>query len=495
MKLKKRYSTARFALWAIALTISFHSVKAQQSATVILPGNYPDPSIVCVDNEYYLINSTGFDVPGIPVWHSSDLKNWKRLCYALNQKLGDIWAPDLVFHQGKWYIYFTAMVDGIGNFVMTADRPEGPWSKPVRLNIGGIDPGHIATPGGKRYLFTSGSTRIELDAAGTQVIGEQKPAYHSWPVPEDYVIECVCTEGPKLIFHNNYYYLILAQGGTSGPSTSHMAVSLRSRNVDGPWEYSPYNPVIRTKDKSERWWSTGHGTLLQGADGQWYIVFHAYENSYRNLGRQILITPVEWTDDGWFHEAPSTALRDVTGKNFRDDFESGSADLHWVFINEPDFKRITLKDGKLQMNAGGDTPKTSNPLVITAEHHAYSITTKVTIRGSVNAGLVLYYDDQAQWGISLSAEGISQLVRGEYYPPFKPGELPLTMYLKLVNDRSDISYFYSSDGSNWKKLEYSHDISGFHTNTYGGYRSVRPGIMAVGSGTAEFEWFSYEAIP
>lgn len=483
------------ALWVTVLVmISFHAA-AQRSATVILPGNYPDPSIVCDGRDYYLINSTGFDNPGLPVWHSTDLQNWKRIGYALNQKLGDVWAPDLVFYKGKWYIYFTAMVNGIGNFVITAEKPEGPWSDPLRLDLQGIDPGHIATPDGRRFIFTSGGMMAELDATGTKIISRQRQVYHSWPVPEDYVIECICTESPKLIYHNNYYYLTLAQGGTAGPATSHMATSLRSKNVDGPWEYSPYNPVIRTTDKRERWWSTGHGTLFEGADGHWYMVFHAYENSFRTLGRQVLITPVEWTGDGWFREAAQTIFEDVAGSSFRDEFDSGKLDLHWAFIDETDFRRITSGGGKLTMKASGDSPVTSNPLVITAENSTYSITAKVSIREGVNAGLVLYYDSLAQWGLSVSPEGISQIVQGGCYPPFQPDSVSSAVFLKLVNDRSEISYYYSQDGSKWRKLEYSHDISGFHTNTRGGFKSIRPGLIATGSGIAEFEFFRYDAVP
>ncbi|MGV8139794.1 MAG: family 43 glycosylhydrolase [Mangrovibacterium sp.] len=319
--------------------------------------------------------------------------------------------------------------------------------------------------------------------------------FHSWPVPEDYVIECICTESPKLIYHNNYYYLTLAQGGTAGPSTSHMATSLRAKNVDGPWEYSPYTPVIRTTDKRERWWSTGHATLFEGADDQWYMVFHAYENSFRTLGRQVLITPVEWTDDGWFHEGSQAMFQDVKGKSFTDEFDSGKLDLHWAFIDETDFRRITLGDGKLTMKASGDSPVTSNPLVITAENHSYSITAKVNAKEGVNAGLVLYYDSLAQWGLSLSAEGISQIVEGACYPPFKPDSVSSTVFLRLVNDRNEISYYYSQDGNKWRKLEYSHDVSGFHTNTRGGFKSIRPGLIAVGLGIAEFEFFRYDDIP
>ena len=91
-----------------------------------------------------------------------------------------------------------------------------------------------------------------------------------------------------------------AQGGTAGPATSHMIVSARARSLEGPWENSRYNPIVRTKHRSETWWSKGHGTLVDTPEGDWFIVYHAYEKDYYTLGRQTLIESIEWTADGWF---------------------------------------------------------------------------------------------------------------------------------------------------------------------------------------------------
>ena len=121
-----------------------------------------------------------------------------------------------------------------------------------------------------------------------------------WPVPPDTRMECVCMEAPKLMEHNGYFYLNVAEGGTGGPATSHMVVSARSRHAEGPWEFSPYNPIARTVSRDERWLSVGHGRLVDTPDGKWFMTVHAYENGYRALGRQLLLLPIEWTADGWF---------------------------------------------------------------------------------------------------------------------------------------------------------------------------------------------------
>jgi len=132
--------------------------------------------------------------------------------------------------------------------VVYAEFPVGPWSEPVPLNIQGIDPAHIATTDGRRFLYFAGGSMTELSRDGLSVLGAKRKVFTTWPIPEGWRIECLCLEAPKLIFKNGYFYLNVAEGGTSGPPTSHMVISARSRNVDGPWEYSPCTRRARPSD-------------------------------------------------------------------------------------------------------------------------------------------------------------------------------------------------------------------------------------------------------
>ena len=185
-------------------------------------------------------------------------------------------------------------------FVVHADTPLGPWSKPVSLGLHGIDPTHGATPEGRRVLYMAGGWMAELSDDGLSVVGGQRKVLEPWHIPESWQVECECLEAPKLLFRNGYYYLTVAEGGTSGPPTSHMVLSARSRSIDGPWEWSPFNPIVHTYSKAEKWWSKGHGRLVDAADGSWWMTLHAYQNGLRTLGRQVLLLPVVWTEDGWF---------------------------------------------------------------------------------------------------------------------------------------------------------------------------------------------------
>ena len=101
--------------------------------------------------------------------------------------------------------------------------------------------------------------------------------------------------------------MITAVGGTAGPPTGHMVIAARSRSIHGPWEHCPHNPIVRTPSADEPWWSRGHASLVEGPAGDWWMVYHAYENGYRTLGRQTLLEPMEWTADGG--RAPAAICR------------------------------------------------------------------------------------------------------------------------------------------------------------------------------------------
>lgn len=190
-----------------------------------------------------------------------------------------------------------------GVHVDHADHPRGPWSAPISLHLDNIDPGHIVTPDGKRYLYTAWCNAAELSADGLSIVGPVKKVYEGWTYPKEWQTEGMWLEGPKLFRRGEFYYLTCAEGGTAGPPTSHMEVVARSKSPLGPWENSPYNPLIHTYSADEEWWSVGHGTLVSTPDDRWYIVYHGYRNGFRTLGRQTLMEPVEWTSDGWARAA------------------------------------------------------------------------------------------------------------------------------------------------------------------------------------------------
>jgi xylan 1,4-beta-xylosidase len=224
----------------------------------LFAGDYPDPTILRVGEDFYMTHTSYSYAPGLVIWHSRDLVNWIPISQVLNETHGEVWPSDLVELGGRYFVYFT--MGGI--HVVHAEHPRGPWSAPIDLKINDIDPGHIVGPDGKRYLYTAGGHAIELSADGLATIGERKKVYEGWAFPKDWKTEGVWLESPKLTKRSEYYYLICAEGGTAGPPMSHMSVVARSKSPIGPWENSPHNPLIHIYSADEDWWSVGHGTLF-----------------------------------------------------------------------------------------------------------------------------------------------------------------------------------------------------------------------------------------
>lgn len=190
---------------------------------------------------------------------------------------------DLCKHDDRYFIYIPADPKGEGwsIYAIWADNIAGPWSEPVNLHIDGcIDPGHIVGEDGKRYLFVNGIRKIRLTDDGLATDGKLEMAYDPWRYPSDWIVENFAPEGPKLFRHNDWFYLVTAVGGTAGPVTGHMVIAARSKSIHGPWEHCPHNPLVRTQSEQEPWWSKGHATVVQGPEGDWWMVYHGYENGF-----------------------------------------------------------------------------------------------------------------------------------------------------------------------------------------------------------------------
>ncbi len=384
---------------------------------MVLNGDFPDPTIVRDGDDFYMTHSSFDYVPGLLIWHSKDLQHWTRIARALRHAVGEIWAPDFVKYKDLFYIYFPARGT---NWVITAKTPYGPWSEPVDLKIGGIDPGHIATPEGNRYLYVSGGRMTELAADGLSIVAPPHSAYSGWNFPDNWVVECFCLESPKLTLHNGFYYLTSAQGGTAGPATSHMAVSARAKSPAGPWENSPYNPVVHTWSPRETWWSKGHASLIDDGRGGWYVVYHAYENGHRNLGRHTLIEPVEWTADGWFKplysrdRVPAAAVV----RNHRiasDDFSQPSLGLQWQFSAIASTEEYTVANGAVTVTA---EPGKFKVLNTEAADHNYEASVRVDPAPGAESGLILFYSPQIYAGIGAGQGWVVNLQNGR---PVRPG--------------------------------------------------------------------------
>jgi beta-xylosidase len=336
---------------------------------------------------------------------------------------------------------------------------------------------------------------VELAPDGLSTVGTQQKVYNGWTYPEDWAVQCFCSESPKLIYREGYYYLVTAEGGTSGPTTSHMAVLARSRSPLGPWENSPLNPLIHTSSAREPWWSTGHATLIDDGHGRWFLVYHGYENGHRNMGRQILLSPVEWTADGWLKPVQPMAKGSAPAivPNHRihsEDFSKPELSLEWQFSGIASKDDYRIKDGAVTFQAEADKLKV---LHTQAADHNYEASVKLDAAPGAEAGLILFYGPNAYVGIGTSAGRVFNLqmarsARGR-------AECADCRFLKLRLVDDDLSTYYSADGITWKKTEASIDVSVYQTNALNGFSSIKLGIYGKGAGQVKIQQFTYRPLP
>lgn len=485
----------------------------------IMAGDHPDPSVLKDGDDYYMTFSSFEAYPALTIWHSKDLVNWQPIGPALTKYIGSIWAPELTKHNGRYYLYIPAKLPGNNNiYVIWADNIRGPWSEPVALNNDRIDPGHIVGEDGKRYLFLSHGDRVQLSDDGLKIQGEMEHVYDGWHYPEEWDVESFAQEGPKMMKHGEYFYMTLALGGTAGPPTGHMVVSARSKSIHGPWENSPYNPIIRTQSAAEKWWSKGHATLVEGPRSSvqkpdWYMMYHAYENGFHTLGRQAMMEPIEWTKDGWFKakgvdvgkpiRKPKYHTRSeekiIHGMALSDNFSTNKFGIQWSFFRGDitENQRVTYRNNALELTAKGTSPADTSPLTFLVGDQAYQFEVDMEIDPEVQGGALLFYNDKLYAGVGINKNGMVLHRYGmDQRTTPKPAGMNNKLRIRVTNNRHILTIHTSTDtGKTWVKYGVQMDVSGYHHNVAYGFMSLRPAIYAAGKGKVRFSNLVYRALP
>lgn len=269
-------------------------------------GMFPDPSIVRVGEDYYMVNSSFIFFPCIPISHSRDLLHWEIIGHAITNpdwaQLDELeggrgyWAPDISYDDGTFYITATYRLNDTGRvyrrqIVVSSDRPEGPYSEPSYIEEDGIDPSIFHEDGRHYMLLNRGARILELSGDCKRQISEARLLY--------YGCQKRAPEGPHLLKKDGYYYLFLAEGGTGA---GHRISVARSRELMGNYEPCPYNPIMRQTDEKAGLQRCGHGKPVCTPSGQWYMVYlcgRMIGEGYSILGRETALDPITWTADGW----------------------------------------------------------------------------------------------------------------------------------------------------------------------------------------------------
>ncbi|MFC6333445.1 glycoside hydrolase family 43 protein [Paenibacillus septentrionalis] len=282
------------------------NTKTVQYRNPVLSGFYPDPSAIRVGEDFYMVTSTFEYFPGVPIFHSKDLVNWEQIGHVLHRESQvnllsrkssqGIYAPVLRYHDGLFYM-ITTDVYGIGNFFVTAANPAGPWSDPIRIPHGGIDPSLFFDDDGKVYVSvqsgfaeTSHVIQYEINPKTGEALTEPVVVFEGDEGP--------WVEGPHLYKINGMYYMMTASGGT-GPM--HREIIGRSSNPYGPFEMLEHPILTHNALKDHPIQYTGHAELLDDVDGNWWVLFlgvRLFNERGSVLGRETFLAPVTWVD-GW----------------------------------------------------------------------------------------------------------------------------------------------------------------------------------------------------
>ncbi|MBP1202953.1 alpha-N-arabinofuranosidase [Duganella sp. 1411] len=412
-----------------------------QFVNPVLSGYFPDPSITRVGDDYYVVNSSFTNFPGLPIMHSRDLVTWTQIGNALDRPeqvdftgvrgSQGIYAPDISFHDGRYYIITTcsSCPGGMGNFIITAENPAGPWSKPVTVKgLNGIDPSlfwdgdkvyvvhNDAPEGTPRYDGHRAIWITELDPATLQRVGTRQVLIDGGVEPAR---NPIWIEGPHLLKKDGYYYLMCAEGGTGD---NHSEVILRSKDVMGPYAPGPANPILTQRDldpaRPNPVTTAGHGKLVQTQRGDWWAVFLAtrpYPGNFYNIGRETFLLPVTWKD-GWpmileqgkpvpytlakpdLPRQPTPALPMSGDFAYVDEF-NGPLSPAWIGLRTPRVRPYSIDKGQLVLQSGQPLGKLDGvPGFIgrRQQHHDATVSTLVDYqpaRDGDRAGLIAIQND------------------------------------------------------------------------------------------------------
>ncbi|MBN2625882.1 MAG: glycoside hydrolase family 43 protein [Spirochaetales bacterium] len=524
---------------------------ASEYVNPVLPGFRPDPSVVRVGTDYYMVNSTFHYFPGIVISRSTDLVHWTDIGHVFTRSewldlsiLPDsrgFWAPDISWHDGLYYIFVTLRLNELKSdgtpadlvrrqMIVTAEKPEGPWSRPRFIDINGIDPSHFVDDDGSHYMVLNpGATLVPLDRECTKAIGKPVKIWEGSGGR--------APEGPHIFRKEGWYHIVMAEGGTG---FGHQIATGRSRNLYGPYESNPHNPLLKQTDPSAELQRTGHGKFVMTPDGDWWTLYLCgrpllfsrsgmEDDRFCVLGRETALAHVEWTDEQWpvINGGKGPLLKgqvpDLPSDSRiipeLDDFDGPELGLQWYTPRNPDYSAFSLTEnpGHLRIyTRDGDLDTLSaKPFLRRQEHFSGSASCRmIFLPGDeyIEAGLTAYYDTKTHMKFCrVRANGRLwiRLSENRGYGYRTLAETPDSeqdkgvIYLEMRFRDLERTFLWSWDGENWIELDTVRDCwflsdEGFAMEGHKRFTGAMVGVYGYngGKGTveyADFDWFRYRA--
>lgn len=497
----------------------------------IIRGFNPDPSICRVGDDFYLVTSSFEYFPGLPIYHSKDLVNWQQIGHCLTrdsqlplqeaQASGGLYAPSIRYHDGLFYVICTN-VSGGGNFYCTATNPEGSWSEPIWVDIKSIDPDIFWDEDGRTYFVTQGDQGIrvtEIDIKTGKVIGSEHLVWGG--------IGGRFPEAPHIYKKDGYYYLLLGEGGTE---YMHSATIGRSKQLLGPYESCPLNPILTHANRIGQGnpiQGVGHADLVQAADGSWWMVFLGFRvtqvySYYHILGRETFLAPVDWPKDGWPQvngngtislnmEVPTLPLQPFAKAPTRTEFNEGKLSVEWQYLRNPirENYSLTERKGWLRISASPytlDEAKTVSMICRRQTEHDFVAATHMEFSPSnenEEAGITLIQNNTHHYDLLLKkvkGQNVVQLrvkIGSLSYIAAEKQIKGNTINLKIEGTPLRYTFLYSEIETGVYKELGQLDTRYLSTEVAGGFTGVMIGLYASSNGKtskakAWFDWFSYE---
>ena len=518
-------------LMLIGMIAAFSVGIIAQFKNPIIPGFHPDPSICRVGNDYYIVNSSFQYFPGVPIYHSTDLVNWQQIGNVLDRESQlplegasswqGIYAPTLRYHDGTYYMITTNIGNG-GNFMVTAKSPRGPWSEPIWLKQDGIDPS-LYFENGHCYMVSNPDNTIMLCQINPKTGEQLTPSTPLWKGTGGRY-----PEGPHIYKKDDWYYLLISEGGTE---MAHSLTIARSRKIEGPYEANPDNPLLThcsLAGQTNQIQGTGHGDFVQATDGSWWIVFLAYRNyegSYHHLGRETYLAPVEWKQGKWpvinggqpvdtLMSAPlPSAAQPVMPRHIHTTFNR-SIGIEWVFLQNPimsNYKRT--KNGKFRLTAGlSSLSENKRPTFIGRRQESPLFTAETRLdfeqsRAGDEAGLTVYqiHDGHADFCLYRTKENMTLRLklRMKSADMVKRSiQIPNSCCTLRVRSDAKMYYFdYSLDGKKFETFDQidcallsTEAVGGFTGAMLGMYASMNRSYLGTGLSYADFDYFDYKEL-
>jgi xylan 1,4-beta-xylosidase len=521
----------------------------------ILRGFNPDPSVIRVGDDYYIATSTFEWFPGVQIYHSTDLQNWKLIARPLN-KLSQldmkgvpdscgVWAPCLSYDKGKFYLVYSNVKSFAGvwkdtpNYLVTTNDIEGEWSDPVFISSIGFDGSlfHDDDDGRKWYLsiiidhrkgkMFGGITLQEYDAATKKLKGQLHHIFKGSSLG--------LTEAPHLYKKDGYYYLLTAEGGTE---YGHAATMARSKNITGPYELSPHHPFISTRDYKHYYLQKcGHADLVQTKEGKWLAVFLTARpltpNGLCILGRETAIETVEWPQNEWPVLGSGSCVPrvevpvNINSKNDqhyqteKDDFDKEELNINFQSLRIPvseNWASLKARDGFLTLYGRESLSSFHEQSLLAGRIQSLKMEAATCIDFSPKnfqqmAGLVCYYNTAHFHYLHVTAndngQRCLQIITHDKFEQNEAYDEPLLLpdtgfiYLKAALNGGDLQFYYAVKENEWITAgavlnsgilsdDYVRDDAGRYRPAFtGAFVGICCQDLSGNKIPAHFDWFSY----